>query len=48
MTDAGSMQMEATVPAQLRLIVGISGASGVVDGLRVPTQRRYRYVRRWS
>jgi flavin prenyltransferase len=34
-TDAGSMQVKATVPAQRRLIVGISGASGVVYGLRV-------------
>src|SRR6204780_1955870 len=35
MTGARSMQVKATVPAQRRLIVGISGASGVVYGLRV-------------
>src|SRR5882757_5580019 len=35
MTVARSMQVKATVPAQRRLIVGISGASGVVYGLRV-------------
>jgi hypothetical protein len=32
---ARSMQVNTTVPAQRRLIVGISGASGVVYGLRV-------------
>src|ERR1700676_2550000 len=31
----GSMHVKATVPAQRRLIVGISGASGVIYGLRV-------------
>jgi 3-polyprenyl-4-hydroxybenzoate decarboxylase len=40
--------MEATVPAQLRLIVGIFGVSGVVYGLRVLTWQRYRYARCWS
>jgi hypothetical protein len=40
--------MAATVPARLRLIVGISDVSGIVDGLRVLTQQRYRYARCWS
>jgi 3-polyprenyl-4-hydroxybenzoate decarboxylase len=35
MADARSVQVKAIVPAQRRLIIGISRASGVIYGLRV-------------